>query len=160
MQRRNGIIVFTALSSMLLCGASSPSGCTNNSNSNNNIPGTSLSSGQAIAIAAGGVAVVVVGTVVLVEVHKSHHTLKGCVTAGPGGITVLNERDQRVYALTGITAGVKLGDIVKVNGNREKGQNDSAGDEDFTITHFSRDFGPCKAALAPPAGPPAPNPAP
>jgi hypothetical protein len=138
---------------MLLCGASSPSGCTNNnSNSNNNIPGTSLSSGQAIAIVAGGVAVIVIGTVVLVQVHKAHHTLKGCVTAGPGGITVLNERDQRVYAINGVTADVKLGDIVKVQGNRQKGQNDSAGDEDFTITRFSRDFGPCKAALASPAG--------
>jgi hypothetical protein len=148
MQRRNGIIAFAALSSMLLCGASSPSGCTN-SNSNNNIPGTGLSSGQAIAIAAGGVAVVVVGTVVLVEVHKAHHTLKGCVTAGPGGITVLNERDHRLYAVTGVTAGVKIGDIVKVQGNRQKNQNDSAGDEDFTITHFSRDFGPCQALATP-----------
>jgi hypothetical protein len=138
---------------MLLCGASSPSGCTNNnSNSNNNIPGTSLSSGQAIAIVAGGVAVIVIGTVVLVQVHKAHHTLKGCVTAGPGGITVLNERDQRVYAINGVTADVKLGDIVKVQGNRQKGQNDSAGDEDFTITRFSRDFCPCKAALASHAG--------
>jgi hypothetical protein len=151
MQRRNGIIVFTALSSFLLCGASSPSGCTN-SNTNNNIPGTSLSEGQAIAIVAGAGAAIVIGTVVLVEVHKSHHTLKGCVTAGPGGITVLNERDQRLYAVTGVTAGVKIGDVVKVEGNRQKGQNDSAGDEDFTITHFSRDFGPCRAALAPPSG--------
>jgi hypothetical protein len=144
------MIAFAALSSFLLCGASSPSGCTN-SNTNNNIPGTSLSEGQAIGIVAGAGAAIVIGTVVLVEVHKSHHTLKGCVTAGPGGITVLNERDQRTYALTGVTAGVKIGDVVRVQGNKEKNQNDPAGDEDFTITHFSRDFGPCTAALAPPA---------
>jgi hypothetical protein len=155
MQRRNGIIAFAALSSFLLCAASSPSGCTNSS-SNNNIPGTSITTGQATAIVVGSGAAIAVGTIVLVEVHKSHHTVKGCVTAGPDGLQVHNQGNQKIYALTGLTADVKVGDIVKLNGNKEKNQKDAAGDEDFMIRKIGRDYGPCQAALAAsPAGAPA-----
>ena len=145
MRRGKGIVAFLGLSSFLLCGASSPSGCTN---SNNNIPGTSLSEGQAIGIVVGSAAAIAVGTIVIVEVHKSHHIIKGCVTAGPDGILVHNEGDQKIYALTGITADVKAGDIVKVRGNKEKHQKNSAGDEEFMVTKASKDYGPCKAQLA------------
>jgi hypothetical protein len=151
MRRRNGIVAFAALSSLLLCGATSPSSCSN-SNTNNDIPGTSLSEGQAIGIVVGVGAAIAVGTIVLVEVHKSHHTIKGCVTAGSDGILVHNEGDQKVYSLTGITANVKVGDIVKVNGNKNKKQKDAAGDEDFAVAKVSRDYGPCKVALAAPPG--------
>jgi len=145
MQRRKGIAAFAALSSLLLSGASSPSGC---NNSSNNIPGTSITTGQATAIVVGSGAAIAVGTIVLVEVHKSHHTVKGCVTAGPDGLLVHNQGNQKVYSLTGLTADVKVGDIVKLNGNREKNQKDAAGDEDFMIRKISRDYGPCKAELA------------
>jgi hypothetical protein len=152
MHRRKGLVAFAALSSVLLSGAGSPSSC----NSNNNIPGTSLTTGQATAILVGSAAAIAVGTIVLVEVHKSHHRIKGCVTAGPSGLLVHNEGDQKVYALTGLTASVKVGDIVKLNGNKEKNQKDAAGDVDFMIEKMSRDYGPCKAALAapPPASAP------
>jgi hypothetical protein len=160
MQRRKGLVAFAGLSAFLLSGASSPSSC-NNGSSNNNIPGTSITTGQATAILVGSAAAIAVGTIVLVEVHKSHHTVKGCVTAGPDGLQVHNEGDQKVYALTGVTADVKVGDIVKLHGDREKHQKDAAGDEDFMIQKMSRDYGPCKAALAAmPAATPAPNPAP
>ena len=153
MQRRNGIVAFAALSSFLLCGAGSPSGCTSSGSGSNNIPGTSITEGQAIGILAGSGAAIAVGTIVLVEVHKSHHTVRGCVTAGPDGLQVHNQGDQKVYALTGVTANVKVGDVVKLNGNKEKKQKDSAGDEDFMIRKMSRDYGPCRAELAalPPA---------
>ena len=71
------IIAFTALSSFLLCGATSPSGCPSG--------GFSIgpSKGEVVGVAVGVGAAIAVGTIVLVEVHKSHHTIKGCVTAGP-----------------------------------------------------------------------------
>jgi hypothetical protein len=151
MHRRKGFAAFAALSSLLLSGAGSPNSCSGN----NNIPGTGLTTGQATAIVVGSAAAIAVGTIVLVEVHKSHHTVKGCVTAGPGGFQVRNQGDQKVYGLTGVTADVKVGDIVKLNGNKEKNQKDSAGDEDFMIQKMSRDYGPCKLALAaPPAAAP------
>jgi hypothetical protein len=158
MQRRKGLVAFAALSAFLLSGASSPTTCSNsNSNTNNNIPGTNITPGQATAILVGSAAAIAVGTIVLVEVHKSHHTVKGCVTAGPDGLQVHNQGDQKVYALTGLTASVKVGDIVKLNGNKEKNQKDSAGDVDFMIQKISRDYGPCKAALAAPPAAPAAN---
>ena len=148
--RRNGIVAFVGLSSFLLCGATSPSGCPSGSP-----PGPSKAqvTGAVVAIAA----VVAVGTIVIVEVNKSHHTLKGCVTVGPDGVLVHNERDRKVYALTGITANVKAGDIVKVHGKKNKKQPNSLGDEDFVVAKISRDYGPCDSALLPQTGAPAPG---
>jgi hypothetical protein len=142
MQRRNGIIAFAALSCFLLCGATAPEGCPSGTQS------IGPSNGEVVGAIVGVVAVIAVGTIVIVEVNKSHHVIKGCVTAGPDGIEVHNDGDQKIYALTGITANVKVGDIVKVNGSKNKHQKDSAGDEDFVVQKIGRDYGPCKAALA------------
>jgi hypothetical protein len=150
MSRPNGIMAFAGLSSILLCGASSTQGC-NDPNFN-----VGPSTGQIVGVAVGAGAVIAVGTIVIVEVHKSHHIIKGCVTAGPDGILVHNDGDRKIYALTGITANVKVGDIVKVNGNKNKKQKDSAGDEDFIVAKINKDYGPCKAALAAPPAAPAP----
>jgi len=58
---------------------------------------------------------------------------------------VQNDGDQKTYALTGITASIKVGDIVKVKGKKYKKQKDSAGNEEFMVTQVGKDFGPCKA---------------
>jgi hypothetical protein len=155
MYRRRGIICLVALFSFLLCGATSPNGCTSSSSQQSIGP----SNGEIIGAAVGIVAVVVVGTVVLVEVNKSHHNLKGCVTAGPDGLTLHTEGNGKTYALTGVPANVKVGDVIKVHGSKSKGQKDSAGDQDFAVEKMSRDYGPCKALLAPPAGTAAATPA-
>jgi hypothetical protein len=142
MNRRVGIVSMLALSSFLLCGASSPTQCKSSGS-------IGPSTGEVVGVGVAVGAVIVVGTVVLVEVHKSHHTIKGCVTTGPDGLEVQNESDKKTYALTGVPANVKVGDIVKVNGTKEKKQRSSAGNEDFVVTKMSKDYGPCKAILAP-----------
>jgi hypothetical protein len=142
MRSPGGIACFAVLGSLLLCGATSPSGCKTSSES------IGPSKGEVVGAAVGIVAVVAVGTVVLVEVHKSHHTIKGCVTAGPDGLRVHTLNNGKTYALTGVTANVKAGDIVKVHGSKEKGRKDSAGDQDFMVEKITRDYGPCKAELA------------
>ena len=144
MQYRRGIAVFVALSSLLLSRA-------NSQVFGPDIPGTSITPGEAIGIVVGSAAAITVVTVVLV--HNAHPTLKGCVTAGPGGMLMHNEGDQKIYALTGITASVKVGDIVKVKGKKPKKQKDSAGDQIFTVTQVGKDYGPCKALEAPPVSP-------
>ena len=141
MQLRRGVVAFVALGSLLLCRANSQS-------LGNNIPGTNLSAGQALGIVIGSAAAITVVTVVLV--HNAHPTLKGCVTAGPGGMLVQNEGDQKTYALTGITARVTVGDIVKVKGKKHKKQKDGAGNEEFTVTQVGKDYGPCKGPVASP----------
>jgi hypothetical protein len=140
-------ICFVALSSLLLCGATSPTSCSSSSNSGLTLGPSNGEIGAAVGIVAG----VAVGTVVLVEVNKSHHNLKGCVTTGPDGLTLHSEGNSKVYALTGVPANVKVGDVIKVHGSKSKGQKDSAGDQDFAVEKMNRDYGSCKALLAPPA---------
>jgi hypothetical protein len=55
----------------------------------------------------------------------------------------------KVYALAGVTANVKPGDVIKLHGAKIKGQKDSAGDQDFAVESINRDYGPCKAMPAP-----------
>ena len=143
MIRRGGVISAVALSSFLLCGATAPTSCTPAPSGN-----IGPSKGEVVGAAVGIVAVLVVGTVVIVEVNKSHHRLKGCVTAGPNGLELHDARNQKVYALTGITANVKVGDVIQVHGSKQKGQKDSTGAQDFKVEKMSRDFGPCQASLA------------
>lgn len=141
MNRRVGIVSMVALSSFLLCGAA-PTTCKSSGS-------IGPSSGEVIGAAVGISAAVVVGVVVLVEVNKSHHTVKGCVTAGPGGIEVLNESDKMTYALVGDPSKVKVGDVVRLRGTKEK--KGSAGNRDFLVSSMSKDFGPCKATPPPTA---------
>jgi hypothetical protein len=141
MHRRSGFVSLAAASSLLLCAANSTTGC--NSSSSGHI---GPSNGEVYGAAAGIAAGIAVGTVVLVEVNKSHHTIKGCVTAGPDGLEVQNEKNNKVYSLTGVTANVKPGDIVQVHGSKEKGEKDGSGNQDFKVAKMSRDYGPCKVA--------------
>ena len=136
MQFLRGVVTFVVLSSLLLSRA-------NSQNLGNNIPGTNISGGQAIGIVVGSAAAITIVTIVLV--HNAQPTLKGCVTAGPGGMLVQNEGDQKTYALTGTTASLKAGDIVKVKGKKYKKQKDSAGHQEFAVTQVGKDYGPCKA---------------
>jgi len=140
MNRRVGIVSLAALGPLLLCGATAPVKCDEH---------IGPSTGEVVGVTVGVVAAVVVGTVVLIEVNKSHHTIKGCVTSGPDGLEVHNEKDNRTYALTGVTANVKPGDIIQVRGSKEKKEKDNAGNQDFKIAKMSRDYGPCTAAAAP-----------
>jgi hypothetical protein len=140
MNRRAGIVCLTGLSAFLLCGASSPTTCKGSIGPSN---------GEVIGIAAGIVAGLTVGTIVLVEVHKSHHQIKGCVSSGPNGLEVENDSDHKIYSLTGVSTNVKAGDIVRVKGDKEKQQKGGTANREFKVEKMSRDYGPCKV----PAGP-------
>jgi hypothetical protein len=137
MNRRTGLVSMISLTSILLCGAYAPTSCQSSGS-------IGPSNGEVIGIGVAAVAVVVVGVVVLVEVNKSHHTIKGCVSSRPGGLEVLNESDKKVYALMGVPPNVKVGDIIKVHGKKEK----QSGAQEFVVEKMSRDYGPCKAAVA------------
>jgi hypothetical protein len=143
MNRRDGLISFAALGSLLLCGSTAPTSCQPEK--------IGPSTGEVVGAAVGIAAVIVVGTVVLVDVHKSHHTIKGCVTNGPNGLEVHNDKDNKTYGLTGVTANVRPGDVIQVHGSKEKNQKDAGGNQDFMVEKMSRDYGPCKVQLAAPA---------
>ena len=109
MRYRRGIVVFVVLSSLL--DSAEPI----HKVFGNTIPGTSITTGDAIGIVVGSAVAITVVTVILV--HNAHPTLKGCVTPEPPEMLLHNDGDQKTYALSaGTTASVKDG------GHREGGE--------------------------------------
>jgi len=145
--RQRGILCLAALGPLLLWGEGTLTGCASNPSSFRIGP----TKGQVAGVAAGLAAVAVVTTVVLVEVHKAHHTIRGCVTDGPGGLQLTASSDQKVYDLTGNITNVKAGDIVKVHGAKDKASKSATRHREFRVEKINRDYGPCIAAPAPQA---------
>ena len=145
-------MVAIALASLVCCVAVGPTACTNGLGqlSNQRIG----PSGGQITAAAIGVGAVVVGTVVLIEVHHSHHTVKGCVFSDQNGLQVQTQGDVKTYTLAGETANIKVGDLVRFHGTRLKKVKGSAGNQTFTVEKISRDYGPCKLYSEQPANAP------
>jgi hypothetical protein len=138
--RKFGYIAIAALAPFFLCGATSPTGCQ---------PQKTPSNAGIYATAAAVGGGIVVGAVILVEMNKSHHTVKGCLTAGPGGLLVRNESDNENYALVGATENTKVGDRVRLHGSKDKKSKDSAGDRTFVVEKMTRDYGPCVVGMRP-----------
>jgi len=143
MNRRVGTIAAVALSAFLLCGMqSSPTGCQPSSQP------SGPSEGAVIGTAVGVAAAVVVGAVVLVEVNKAHHTVKGCVTAGADGLLLRSDDEKKTYKLVGASAGTRVGDLIKLHGLKKQKQKDAAGDSTFVVEKITKDYGPCKVTPA------------
>jgi hypothetical protein len=64
-------------------------------------------------------AAVAVGVTLLI-LHQKHKNseITGCVTAGVNGMSVMDDKNKRVYALTGDPAGIKPGDQMALDGKR------------------------------------------
>ena len=142
-------MIAIALASLVCCVSVGPTACTNGLNDKNFSFGPTR--GQITAAAVGISAAAAVTVVVIVEVHRSHHTVKGCVSSGANGFQVQTQDDMKTYALTGNTAGINAGDLVRLHGTKLKQVKGSAGDRTFTVERISRDYGPCKLSSAPPA---------
>jgi hypothetical protein len=87
-------------------------------------------------------AVVVVAVIVIVHYSKKR-TVTGCISAGPNGITVTDEKDRQTYALSGNTVGITPGDRMKLHGKkiRLKGHDKTLVWEAGTV---AKDFGVCR----------------
>jgi hypothetical protein len=151
-RRRTKKMVAIALASLVCCVSVGSTGCTNGLNNKNFSFGPS--GGQITAAAIGIGAAVAVTTVVLIEVHRSHHTVKGCVSSGQNGLQVQTQDDMKTYALAGNPANIKVGDLVRFHGTKAKKVKGSAGDRTFTVEKISKDYGPCKLISGPPANAP------
>jgi hypothetical protein len=136
MFRTTGTLTLAALSLFLLCGQTAPVACKDQP-----APSHTGAEVAGVAVAAG----VVIGTVVLVHVHNSHHNIKGCVVSGPGGLEVRSGSgtDAKSYKLTGDT-NVKVGDQVKLHGSKIKKDKNSTEDQTFTVEKLTKDYGACK----------------
>ncbi len=97
---------------------------------------------EAIAGIVAAVAVVVVVTVIVIHQSSSNRTVTGCVSSAPDGMLVTNEKDKKVYALSGDTGGVKPGDRMTLHLKKIK----TKGGNTLTweTKKVSKDFGTCQ----------------
>jgi hypothetical protein len=96
-----------------------------------------------LAAAIAVVAVVVVVTVIVIHEVSSNHTVTGCVSSAPNGMMVTGEKDKRVYALSGDTAGIKPGDRMTLHLKKikTKGSNTLT----WETKKVTKDFGVCQS---------------
>jgi len=98
------------------------------------------SNGEIIGIAVGaGAAVAVGGYLIYRETHK-HSSITGCVVSEATGLSLKNEKDKKLYALSGDLAALKAGEQVTLNGKKAK---DSAGQPTFRVEKVTQDLGAC-----------------
>jgi hypothetical protein len=95
-----------------------------------------------IGIVAVSVALIVI-IVVVVHESKKKRTVTGCVTSGNNGMSVTDEKDKRIYALSGNTADIKQGDRVTLQGKKAKptGANTPLA---WEVNKETKDFGACQ----------------
>jgi hypothetical protein len=97
-------------------------------------------------IVAGIVAVaaaLVVITVVVVHESTKKRSITGCVNSGENGMSVTDEKDKRIYALSGNTADIKRGDRVTLQGKKVKPK-DAKTPLAWEATKQTKDFGACR----------------
>ena len=91
-------------------------------------------------------AALVVGTVLIIHYSKKR-TMTGCVSSGETGMTVTDEKDKQIYALSGNTVGIKPGNRMRLQGKKVKPK-----DFDKTVVweikQVNKDFGLCQPQVA------------
>jgi hypothetical protein len=100
-----------------------------------------VTSGEVVGAIVAAAAVVVV--IVIVTVHYSKkRTITGCVNSGPNGLSITDEKDQQIYALSSNPEGVKPGDRMKLHGKKAKSKGP---DKKLTweTKSIAKDYGVC-----------------
>ena len=108
-------------------------------------PGTNfggVSTGEIAGIVAGVVVSAVVVAVVLFRHSAKSRTITGCVVAAQNGFTVANEKDQRIYALSGNIAAVKPGERMRLQGHKIDPSADTT--LGWQVSQVQKDYGACQ----------------
>jgi len=87
-------------------------------------------------------AAVVIGVVLLVHNAGQNRTVTGCVTSSANGLTITNEKDKRVYALTGNLPDVKPDERMKLQLKKVKDK--SSNMVTWQTVKVTKDFGVCQ----------------
>jgi hypothetical protein len=98
--------------------------------------------GELIIVAVVAVAAAIVVVTVLVVKQAKGRTITGCVNSGASGMLVTDEKDKRVYVLSGDTAGVKPGERMSLTGRKIKA--DSGAPLVWQTKKVSKDLGSCQ----------------
>jgi hypothetical protein len=95
-----------------------------------------------LALAIVGAAAVVIVVVLVVHQSTKKRTITGCVTSAANTMSVTDEKDKRIYELSGDTAGVKLGDRMTLQGKKLKPATSAT--LTWETKKVTRDFGVCQ----------------
>ena len=87
-------------------------------------------------------AAIAVGVTLIIH-HQKHKSITGCVSSltSPGTMNVTDEKDHRIYLLSGNPVGVKSGDRMTMEGKRR-----TNGGKNFVFEarSITKDFGACQ----------------
>jgi len=95
-----------------------------------------------IGIVAVTATIAVVATVLVIHYSKKR-SLTGCVNSATDGLTLTDEKDGKIYSLSGDTSGIKPGDRMKLKGAKVKPQ----GPDKRLVWEtrdVAKDFGACR----------------
>ena len=101
-----------------------------------------VSNGTIAGVVVGVVAGVAVIAIVAIHYSKKR-TITGCVNSGGNGMTVTDEKNKQIYALSGDTTGIKPGDRMRLQGKKVK----STGPDkplEWEARKVAKDFGVCQ----------------
>lgn len=97
--------------------------------------------GPSGAQVAGAIAGVAAATTLILYFTLRKPTIVGCVESTEGSMSLVNEKDNRAYALTGDHLDLKRGERFKLKGKKIKGQD---GKFTFRVREVGHDYGACK----------------
>lgn len=98
------------------------------------------SAGEVVGIIVGVAVVITVGGVLIYHETHKHPSITGCVASSADGLTVQNEKEKKVYALSGNSAALAVGERDTLKGNKVKG---SGGRASFQVEKLTKDYGKC-----------------
>jgi hypothetical protein len=91
------------------------------------------------ALVGAGAVIGVVAVVIYRKTHK-HPAIVGCVNRGAEGLMLTNQKNNKIYALTGDAASLKPDEQVAVKGREIK---DSSGKLSFQVEKITKEYGAC-----------------
>ena len=101
------------------------------------------STGTIVGAIVGVAAALVVVTVIVIHSSSKNRAISGCVDSTENGLRVANEKDKKIYGLSGNTAGIKPGNRVKLHGKKVK-SNDANKPPIWEVRDVAKDFGACR----------------
>jgi uncharacterized protein (DUF58 family) len=101
------------------------------------------SGGGIVAGVVAGLAALVVVTIVVIHRSSPKRTITGCVSSGENGMSVADEKDKRIFVLSGNTAGIKSGDRVTLQGKKVKPKEANT-TFSWEVRKETKDFGACQ----------------
>jgi hypothetical protein len=99
------------------------------------------SNGEIAGILVGAGAGIAVVTVVIYRTMHKHPTIVGCVHRGPDGLFLTNQKNNKIYPLSG-EASLKADEQIAVKGKEVK---DPSGKLSFHVEKITKDYGACQS---------------